>query len=81
MIKIEKYANIAPATVNKGAKLFISKKLSKLIIFEKAKAVIFTSLKKTTKKKKILVIKIYILTIKKAHITILAVGILKVFIL
>ena len=54
IIKIEKYANIAPATVNKGAKLFISKKLSKFIIFEKAEAVIFTSLKKTTKKKKII---------------------------
>ena len=51
---IEKYANIAPATVSKGAKLFIFKKLSKFIIFEKALAVIFTSLKKTTKKKQII---------------------------
>ena len=33
IIKIEKYANIAPATVSKGAKLFIFKKFSKFKIF------------------------------------------------
>ena len=51
IIKIEKQANIVPATVIKGAKLFISKKLLRLNIFENASVVIFTSLNKTTKKK------------------------------
>ena len=51
IIIIEKYAKIVPATVNKGAKLLISKKFLKFKTSIKAFEVTFTSLKKTTKKK------------------------------